>query len=100
MPQWPKGPMTRNRNSAPRGFLNHVEHLSHWDLGHWNLIRISDFGFRIFHLPFLLLALLPTSLLALTPATLVGPDLQPRTVNVESLSDGVLSFFDTDRQLK
>ncbi len=83
------------------GGPRHIGVLGHWELVHCDLIRISDFGFRIFCISLLLLTLLlPTPILALTPATLLGSDLQPRAVNIESLSEGVLSYFDTDRQFK
>ncbi len=37
---------------------------------------------------------------AITPATLVGPSLEPQSVSVSTLRDGVLVYFDSDRQLQ
>lgn len=37
---------------------------------------------------------------AATPAILVGPDLAPRAISIQGLSDGTLSFFDTDRHYR
>jgi hypothetical protein len=37
---------------------------------------------------------------AASPAKLVGPDLKPRDVNVQTLRDGVLTYFDNQRNLQ
>ncbi len=37
---------------------------------------------------------------AVTPATLIGPDLDPKTVNVASLDDGTINYFDEQRTLR
>lgn len=47
----------------------------------------------------LLLALLSPIASALTPATLLTPELERESVNLAGLNDGVLSYFDSDRRL-
>lgn len=37
---------------------------------------------------------------AATPAVLVGPDLSPRVISLQGISEGSLSFFDTDRRYR
>jgi len=39
-------------------------------------------------------------LAAVTPATLIGPDLDPRPVSITSLDDGTLNYFDEQRTLR
>ncbi len=37
---------------------------------------------------------------AATPATLIGPDLKPRQVNLQALGAGKISYFDSDRNMQ
>lgn len=48
---------------------------------------------------FLTLTLTPTTLHALTPATLITPELENREINLTGLNNGELQFFDQDRRL-
>jgi hypothetical protein len=45
-------------------------------------------------------ALLAQIAIAVTPVTLIGPDLEPKRVNLQGLDDESLSFFDADRQYR
>ena len=45
-------------------------------------------------------ALIASSSPAVTPAVLVGPDLKPVSVNLQSLRDGAITYFGQDRNLK
>jgi hypothetical protein len=47
-----------------------------------------------------ILVTLPATALAVTPATLIGPDLQPRAVKVQALGDGKITYFDAERRLQ
>lgn len=44
--------------------------------------------------------LLTQSTFAVTPATLIGPDLVPRQVNIQALRDDRLTYFDSNRDLR
>ena len=48
---------------------------------------------------FVLMAMAPGAL-AVTPATVIGPDLQPQRINIQGLRDGKLSYFDAERRLR
>src|SRR5690606_30382661 len=48
----------------------------------------------------MLVAALGSSLWAVTPATLVGPDLQPRAIHITSVRDGRIGYFDANRELR
>src|SRR5687767_9577713 len=45
----------------------------------------------------LAVAVSPTMSMAATPATLVGPDLKARPVNLQSVGEGQVSYFDAQR---
>ena len=50
--------------------------------------------------PALCLLVWASPLAAVTPATLIGPDLDPRPVSITSLDDGTLNYFDEQRTLR
>lgn len=54
----------------------------------------------VFHLVLGMPLVLASVAAGVTPATLVGPDLEPRTVMLSSLRDGQLAVFDADRTLR
>lgn len=54
---------------------------------------------RVFFLASSLSCFLTLTAQAVTPAVLVGPDLQPRRVNLQGLTEGTLSYFDQERRL-
>ena len=62
-----------------------------------SLIRHSSFVIRICGTAAVLVAALAH---AATPVTLIGPDLEPKRVNLQGLDDESLSFFDADRQYR
>ena len=47
-----------------------------------------------------LAALAPAHLLAVTPAVLIGPDLKPREVMLQTFAGGKITYFDADRTLQ
>lgn len=63
--------------------------------------RLNSHGAAMYSGAFLALVLGASSMTrAATPALLVGADLQPQRVTIQGLSDGTLTYFDTQRRLQ